>query len=355
VHKMMEMKTKNCWHTGITNGYKLLDLARNWLKQGNTVVAGELLRSAANTRETAHDPKLRARILKESGRVRMMESDWETASAMYLEAQRVFLDLGDKKGAAECSRNLANMVFQKGEYSEAEVLCQQALEWATEANDYELRATVLNTLAAIASARGEHRKAIKAFRLCLSDFQSAGNAIRRGYVLLNIGLALTELNEHEEAATSLTEALTIALEEQDLHLVEICYQNIARCYLARGELHLTRSVIDTARRMLPALNSPALACELDLLDGRVRRMLGDFSGAMSILERSHATAVENHLTALVADFLYEQGVAAKEAGKTDMAISKLNTAVQQYQSLGVTQGTHDARNLLEQLRGRPCA
>jgi tetratricopeptide (TPR) repeat protein len=185
--------------SGIRDGLTLLNLARGWLKQGNPVVAVELLKSAVRSPEAERDRELLAQILKSIGRAMMMQSEWEGADTHYLEAQRLFLDLENYKGAAECIRNRANMYFQKGKYKESEELCGQALEWATQINDYELRATILNTLGAIKSATGNLRDSIKIFKLCLTDFQTSGNKVRQGYVLLNIGLTQTELTEYVEA------------------------------------------------------------------------------------------------------------------------------------------------------------
>lgn len=343
---MMNVQTTNrLWNdscAGITDGNALLDLAQGWLHQGNVVVALELLKSAMNTTEASRDHRLRARILKETGRARMMESSWETAEALYLEAQQIFMEIDDKKGASECARNRANMAFQKGLYRKAEQLCETALEWSTEINDHELRATILNTLGAIQSATDEREESIKTFRLCLTDFESCGNIIRQGYVLLNIGLTETELKRYPEAIVSLNSALAIALEEKDLNLVEICYQNISKCYLYQNEIILAKSVIDTARKLLPGLNSKALECELNLIDGRILRGMGDLAGAEEVLEETYQMTVEHQLSALMADVLYEQGVIAKDHGNVDLAYFKFDTAAKQYSKLDIESGRQKA-------------
>ena len=224
--------------SSINDGFALLELARGWLAQGNQVVAMELLKSAIASSEADRDKQLRARILKETGRTYMMSSDWENANNNYLEAQRIFTDSQDYKGASECARNRANMFFQQGHYDKAEQLCESALDFSADLNDRSLRASILNTLGAIKSATGNHAEAVKILKLCLSDFESIGNKIRQGYVLLNIGLTYHELNEHINAVENLNKALAISLEQKDLNLVEICYQNIAKCYLAQGENHM---------------------------------------------------------------------------------------------------------------------
>ena len=337
-------------YTGVRDGFALLDLARGWLQQGNTVVAAELLDSAINSREADRDQDLRARILKEIGRMEMMQSNWEKSDSYYLEAQRVFIGIENYQGAAECSRNRANMFFQKGRYALASELCEQALEWASIINNFELRATILNTLGAVKSATGDLKESIKIFKLCLADFQCAGNRIRQGYVLLNIGLTQTELAEFPSAIASLNDALAVALEEKDLSLVEICYQNIAKCYLEQGEAHLAKAVLDTARKILPGLNSKALETELDLIEGKINRLLGNYSKAEKVLENTYQMAIEHKLTSLAADILYEQALVADDRGEYPVAVSKLEKAADQFKQLEVKKAYKEALQTLEAVR-----
>ena len=124
------------------------------------------------------------------------------------------------------------------------------------------------------------------FNLCLSDFQTAGNYSRQGYVILNIGLTQIELKAYDQAIQKLNEALSIAFSVKDLHLVEICYQNISKCYLEQNEASLAKSVIDTARKFLPGLNSQALEAELNLTDCKILRMLGHYEAAAELLSET---------------------------------------------------------------------
>jgi len=350
MNELIINRVSNTPGSGITDGMTLLDLSRGWLKQGNPIVALELLKDAIVSPEAQQDQELRAQILKETGRAKMMQSDWENAESAYLEAQNIFYRSENFKGASECARNRANMYFQKGSYKKAEELVEQALNWASETGNYELRATILNTLGAIKSVTGDWRESIKIFKLCLADFESSGNQIRQGYVLLNIGLSQTELSEYNEAINSLNEALAIALEVKDLNLVEICYQNISKCYLSQNETHLAKSVIDTARKILPGLNSKALETELNIIDCKILRIMGNTEKAEKLLKEAYQTATENKLTALEADILFEQALVEKEKGNYELAVSKMNAVVKQYKTMGMEKGLKDAIQYLNQMK-----
>lgn len=326
----------------IEDGARLLELARGWLSQGNTVVAEELLRTAIDSPEASSQPELRARILKEAGRAKMMQSDWQHAESYYLEAQRLFCDLEHPTGAAECARNRGNMAFQQGRFEVAERLCEEALTWSSQTDDHQLRATILNTLAAVKSATGSLSEAIKVFRLCLADFQAAGSLLRQGYVLLNIGLTHIELRQYDEAVEGLNDALAIALSERDLQLVEICYQNIAKAYLEKKEVLLAQSVITTAGKILPGLNAPALEAELKLLETQSLRLLGDTDSALRLSVTAFELAKTHGLHALMAQVLMEQGLLFRSNGEPDRAMVKYTAAARQYRQLGMDKKFQEA-------------
>ena len=336
--------------SGIQDGSELLKLAQGWLKQGNPVVAIELLRAAIESNNAERDQQLRANILKETGRANMMQSAWDVSETNYMEAQRLFTQLEDYKGASECARNRANMNFQKGNFKKSESLCEIALDYATVVNDYQLRATVLNTLAAIKSATGEFQEAIKILKLCLSDFESSGNKIRQGYVLLNIGLTQIEIADYHTAINSLNQALAIALSERDQSLLEICYQNISKCYIAQKEYSLARSVIDTARKILPGLNSKGLEIELNIIECRVLRVTGDLEQAQLLCERSYQMAKENQQLALEGELLFEQALLEKEIGHTEIAVAKLNASITIFKEIGMEKNLREAVMELENIK-----
>lgn len=335
---------------GIKSGAELLTLAQGWLKQGNPIVAIELLKTAIESIDAERDKLLRAKIIKETGRAKMMQSDWELSETYYLEAQRLFLDLEDYKGASECARNRANMNFQIGNYKRSEELCETALDYATVVNNHELRASILNTLGAIKSATGDLEESLKMLKLCLADFESASNVIRQGYVLLNMGLTQIDLVDYHNAIQSLNKALSIALEERDQTLLEVCYQNISKCYLAQQEYTLAKSVLDTARKILPGLNSKALEIELNLIDCKILRVTGNYEKASELLKVSCQNAIENKQTALEADLLFEQALVEKGIGNVDLAVAKLNAAINLYKEIGVEKNFKEAIQVLDNLR-----
>lgn len=342
--------TETC--TQISDGYSLLDLARGWLGQGNTIVSLELLRSGLESREVGNDNLLRASTLKEIGRAHMMDSNWADADLHLNEAQYLFRLENDLKGTAECARNRANMWFQRGDFAKSEALCEEALDPATQLGDPALRATILNTLGAIYSATGDYAEAIKTLKLCLADFEASGNKARQGYVLLNIGLTQVETGEYLHALESLNKALALAMQVKDLTLVEITYQNIAKCYLEQRQPKLAQSAAEFARKILPGLSSKALEAELVLIEGRVLRACGRFDVCRTTLGEAHRLASASGMDALEAEAQLEQGRLEVDCGNLALATTTLEVAMKSFTRLKQEKGIQEVVRLLDIIKNK---
>ena len=318
----------------LEDGQHLLELAREWMKQGNTAVAFQLLNQALKLKETEENKILKGELSKEIGRVFMQNGEWDRAEDAYNQALSIFLEHGHFQGAAESVRNLANLKFQLGHFADSSILCEKGIDWATKSGDFQLRATILNTQGAIKSIEGKSKESIQIFRLCLSDFRRSGNKLRQGYVLHNIGLAQIEIGQYQEAKSSLEEALALGMENKDLNLVELCYQNMARLHLQTGDLIAARSLVKAARIILDSLQSPALATDLGIITADLHRRSGDLDGAEKVIAESLQAAREKGLAQHEAELLYMGGLAAADRGEYDLARSRLEAAIALFKKTG---------------------
>jgi len=312
----------------------LLRLAKDWMKQGNATVAIQLLNEAKAANKRAEDKLVTGEISKELGRAYMQTGQWSLAEDAYQEATAIFLEFEQYRGAAESVRNLANMKFQQGRFSDSNSLCETAVQWATKSGDYQLRATIFNTLGAIKSVEGHQRESINIFQLCLSDFRSTGNRLRQAYTQHNIGLAQLEVGDHTESRCSLEEALALALEQNDLTLVALCYQNIAKLYLKTGDLPAAQSLIKVAHEINIMLNSPNISTDLAIIEAESYRQGGNISEALGILERALGQAREHKLTEHEAEILSDLGQLFIEMGKYKDARAYLEAAIAMFKKTG---------------------
>ena len=313
---------------------RLLELARDWMKQGNTTVAFQLLNEALKLKDTEGDRLITGEISKEIGRVYMQKGQWDRAEDAYKQATSMFLEQGCLRGAAESVRNLANMKFQLGQFKDSSSLCEKAIDWATNSGDFQLRATILNTQGAIKSIEGRQKESIKIFRLCLSDFRRSGNKVRQGYILHNIGLAHLELGEYEESRAAFDEAMELAVESQDTNLVELCYLNKAKLFLRLGDIVAARSLLKAAQELLEILKSPSLAADLAIIEAGAFRLAGDPNKAAAVLDDALEAARKHNLLQNEAELLCESGQIAMDQGHSEVARARLEAAISLFKKTG---------------------
>jgi len=312
----------------------LIGLARDWMKQGNTTVAFQLLNDALKLREAEENKLVKGEISKEIGRVYMQLGQWDRAEEACNQAASIFLENGHYHGAAESVRNLANIKFQIGQFSDSNILCEKAIDWATKSGDFQLRATILNTQGAIKSIEGKQRESIKIFKRCLSDFRQSGNKLRQAYIQHNIGLAQLEIGDYMESKKSLEESLSLALENKDTNLVELCYQNMAKLYLKLGDIIAARSLVKAAKELLETIKSPNMAVDLAIIEADACRLSGDLENADLILGEALESARKNNLLQHEAEILYESSQVSIERGLLDIARSRLEAAITLFKKTG---------------------
>lgn len=315
----------------------LIGLARDWMKQGNTAVAIRLLNEALNLSSAEPGSTIKGEISKEFGRVYMQTGQWDRAETACQEAANVFLENNNYKNAAESVRNLANIKFQLGQFADSYSLCERAIDCASKSEDFQLRATILNTQGAIRSMEGNHEESIRIFKLCLSDFRRSGNTLHQAYVVHNIGLAQLEIGQLQESKKNLEEALVLALEQKDTNLVEMCYQNIARLHLKSGDVVAARSLIRVAKDLARFLKSPNLDVDLALIEARSFRLSADLEQSEKVLRKALEKARKHNLIQHEAELLLEAGDLASERGDLDLARSRLEAAIALFRKTGGVQ------------------
>src|SRR6202035_3759919 len=123
------------------------------------------------------------------------KADYESALKMWHQAKQSATDLGDQVNVAKTSMNLAMLLLQLGNLSEAEQNVRQAMAVGQASNLQSVYAASLGTLGDIQKARGDLPGARKSYQDALALF--------------------TKFEDQASIATSRLSLATLALEEGD--------------------------------------------------------------------------------------------------------------------------------------------
>lgn len=149
---------------------------------------------------------------------------------------QLYARLGDARRVARAQQTLAFALCQMGELDEAQTLNAEALTASRACGDAVNVADLLNTRAAIDSARGDVGAARDGFMLAVAASKALGDETSTAVPLCN--LAELEFAEgHPELALRLLgEALQINRREKNAAFIASCHTNTAAYRVALGDL-----------------------------------------------------------------------------------------------------------------------
>jgi predicted ATPase/class 3 adenylate cyclase len=151
----------------------------------------------------------RARAEEAAGSLAYWQSDLEEAERHYREALAIFRELGDRRGTAQVTHDLAFIPILRGTGPEASRLLQAAIALYEEIGDGERAARAKADLGLLLMAQGDHSAALPLLEEALSRTRERGDLSRLADDLLRIGNAHRMLEEFGQARADHLEALEI--------------------------------------------------------------------------------------------------------------------------------------------------
>lgn len=146
------------------------------------------------------------------------QGDYQASTTLLRELVAIVRRLGHAHAIARALLRLSASLLALGvdepaAYDEAEQLVEESLQISQIHEDRSARALAFDVLGMIAQSRGGERvaEAIGWFRQSLALYREIGDRWSLARVLNLLGMALVQLDHHEEAAASFYEALTTAL------------------------------------------------------------------------------------------------------------------------------------------------
>ena len=243
----------------------------------------------------------------------------------------------------------ARLLFAMGEHARAEASARAALDSscdrARDPSESAYAAEAERTLGACLAYLGDRLGSIAAQQRALSLYRRTGDERFQGVVLGNLVSNYAETGQKGKAFDAATEALKMAQATDDRPGIAFGRERLATVLMGRGEYSRALDVFaqtfeDLRRAPYPMVENMAWN---DL--GSLYRELGESEQALSAYKKSETAAAANKEPPAVAEALANQGDAAFDAGRIDVAASLYEQAMR----LGSSGGF--AREQAHSLRG----
>lgn len=179
---------------------------------GRWVEAEWWLSSARQRLEEVHDVRSSAITQGDLARILLDRGEVTEALRLHEERRRVFEELGDERSRAVVLRDIAHISILRGQVGEALRLYQEALAVFVELGDTRLKSVVLGDIARVLAAVGRLDEAVQMHHERLVALDGFGDLRSRAVTLIDLARIHALRGQNEEAARGYHEA--IALFEQ---------------------------------------------------------------------------------------------------------------------------------------------
>ncbi|MEZ6184609.1 MAG: tetratricopeptide repeat protein [Planctomycetota bacterium] len=211
---------------------------------GDTDRAIDSLREVARVHREAGHEQQEASALLYVGHALVESGAWDEGVEAYEQAKALFDALGDRRGVAHASMNVANVLLR----------------------------------------RGDHQQAIAEYRAGLERIRD--HPKDRAKHMFNLGLALREAKEYESAITQLEEARQLGVQLRDDELISGVYNALGTIYDDMGQLDRALQQFRRAEEHLDAGDDPAHLARVKDHIGIVLKKQGKLSEALDYSEQA---------------------------------------------------------------------
>ena len=183
------------------------------------------------------------------------EGDYEQAPVLLQEALDIYRELNDTRGIGEVLMLFGWAAMRTGHYTQAATHLEEFLALAQQAGNIRSTAFALSGLGEIAVRQGHHERAIALLEESLRLNRTIGYSWGIGTVLGSLGWVALAQHDYARMRATLGESLSIRMEIGDRGGIAWCLEKLAEAALVQGETATASARFEryqTAARVLAA-------------------------------------------------------------------------------------------------------
>jgi len=321
----------------------VLGEARALAASGSWRALATMLESQIST--DSHDGE--AALLYGEARMRCGE-EREALSWLRL-AERVLRENGDRAAHRRAVNMIGAAHLAIGDLDAATTAFADALELATQHDDFILMGHASNNLGLIANLQGEREMALSHYRLALPTFQRLGKRLELSACYHNIAITFRDLEQLEEADEHERHAIEYASEGAAPRFA--CMGRIGRAEIAlrRGDAPLAEMTARLAAEELMRLGDPQNEADAHRLVGAACAAQKRSFDALEAFDRALAIARARGHALNEAETLRDRVQVRVAQGEKGLAIADAKAAIAIFTRLGAVAECEALEHRLEQL------
>src|SRR5215472_12659688 len=150
-----------------------------------------------------------ANCIRRLGDIALARSDHERGRARYEQALALYRQVGNVLGEAHCIKGVSDIALARSDYEGARALYEQALPLYRQVGNVLGEANCIKGLGDIALARSDHERGRARYEQARALYRQAGNVLGEANCILRLGDIALARSDHERAREHYKQALTL--------------------------------------------------------------------------------------------------------------------------------------------------
>ena len=292
----------------------------------------------------------RAEIFLEIGQLLAKQGEPDSALGHVHRALAVYRRLNDAHGICRSLRNLGVIYIELGEFEDAEVAYNEAIEMTSADKQSILFADLNNNLGAIKNMKGDWEGALHCSNISREVYERENEVRKTAYTINNIGITLLEQDQCEQALKNFISALRVSESIKDAPLSLILSINLTDLYIKRNEIDEAKRYCHNATQYLNLgkLKNSQLAETLKLA-GRIALLEKNFDAALSRYNEALEICRDIGLQYVEAEILYEKGHLFLQTERQMEALQLLESSLKIFSQIEATGKAGKAEKLIKSI------
>jgi tetratricopeptide (TPR) repeat protein len=243
----------------------------------------------------------------------------DQAAERYRNAIELRRQIGDQRGVAAATANVARIDLRRGDFDRARTGLQQALEVVEAIGDRQTVANLHNEIGSLEEQRGDYRAALERYRRALAALRDLGNQRSLAESYNNVGFAYLLLGDFSNAEVYAAQAVQLYRRTENREGVMLAGQTIGLLEIARGDWNAAEKALLEVLQLSRELADPLAEAVAHGNLGRIAQYQGRFGAAqrsyesaLTVLEPLANTRAQAEFTLYRSELAFELGM--NEAG-----------------------------------------
>ncbi|KZP08478.1 TPR-like protein [Athelia psychrophila] len=293
-------------------------------------------------------PEMQAEYWYVSGEMMYGQSEYLLATSMLMQARDLFLEIGDRAGAARCSEGLGENLRMQSENSEAAAALKDAQAQFFELGNRSGAARCSQKLGQILHMQSKYSEATAVFTNARAEALEIGDQLVAAQCSRSLGDNLSMQSEYSEAAAVLTDARAQFLDIGDRLGAAQCSQSMGEILSLQSNYSEAAAILTNARAEFLEIGERLGAAQCSRALGDNLRMQGEYSEAAAVLTDARAQFLQINDRVGAAQCTQSLGEILLAQSKYTQAETLLMHARDQFLDIGLEDDAAYCSELLEE-------